>query len=145
MPREVRPQGAIRVLGSCLAFAVKAGQDTTNVTHMQPCEYQFPRTRFHCRRGAVIEELLGGVVKLYIRMDSSRWDPTPVGAVRNLSIQTYIVSWPLDRQPWAEFLVQRGPFQVAAGSGLGGASPHPAAVGPDGLEPPGTATDLRVA
>ena len=38
------------------------------------------------------------------------------------------------------FLTQRGPFQVAVGSGSGGWSPHPAAVGPDGLEPSGTAT-----
>ena len=38
----------------------------------------------------------------------------------------------------------RGPSYVlqsfASGSGSGGALPHPAAVGPDGLEPLGTAT-----
>jgi len=76
-------------------------------------------------------------------MDSSRWDPAPVGAVQNTQTYTHIhtlVSWPLDRQPWAEFLVQRAPFQVDVGSGSGGASPHPAVVGPDGFEPPGTAT-----
>ena len=72
-------------------------------------------------------------------MDSSRWDLTPVGAVRNPNIQTYNVSWPLDRQLRAEFLVQRRSFLAAVGSGLGGASPHPTTVGPNGFEPPGTA------
>ena len=36
-------------------------------------------------------------------------------------------------------LAQRGPFEVAVGSGSGGVSPHPAAVGPDGFQPSGTA------
>lgn len=96
------------------------------------------RGRDVSRRGGV-KGLLGGVVKPYIRMDSSKWDPILVGAVRNSKTQTHHVSWPLDRQLRAEFLVQRRPFLAVVGSGLGGASPHPTAVGPNGLEPPGTA------
>ena len=87
-------------------------------------------------RGSV--GLLGGVDKLKHRMDSSRSDSTPAGAVRKHILSRSRLT--ANRGP--SFLTQRGPFQVAVGSGSGGWSPHPAAVGPDGLEPSGTATGL---
>lgn len=140
----MRPKGAIRVRTARALPCEAAGQDTTQFTQMQPRECQLRGRDF-----IVVEEpgplnmedlavFLGGrwgcgVGSLnFNSMDSSGRDPTPVGAVQNLTSSR-------DRM-----IANRGPSSLAqrfaAGSGSGGVSPHPAAVGPDSLEPLGTAT-----